>query len=52
MPKKCIKLDIAERESDPEGIGQEIGIWPYEQVVNAQLKIHPKEGDVQTSLWF
>ena len=39
-------------ECDPQGIVQEIKIWPYKKVVYAQLWIHSVEWDAQISLGF
>ena len=37
---------------DPQGIVQEIEIWPYYQMEYAQTRIHPGEWDAQNSLGF
>ena len=37
-------------ESDPQGIVQEVWIWPYQKMIYAQPRIHPGEWDSQTSL--
>ena len=39
-------------EGDPLGILQEIELWPCEQVVYAQPRIHPVEWDVWNSRGF
>ena len=37
-------------EDDPLRILQEMEIWPYEQMLNAQLRISPGERDAETHL--
>ena len=43
-----IRLDWG--QGDPLWIVQEIKIWPYEQIVDAQPRICPAEWDAQTPL--
>ena len=40
------------RESNPLGMVQKMLIWPYEQVLHAQPRIHPGEWDAHTSMTF
>ena len=42
---KSISIDATGWEGDPQGTVQEFEIWPYEQVVYAQLGIRPWEWD-------
>ena len=47
---ECRKLEQDEKtgwEGDPLKIVQDIGIWPYEQVVFSPPRIHPGEWDTQ-----
>ena len=49
MQRKSIRLG---GRGDPLKIGQEIEIWPYEQIVLAQPRICSGEWDAQTSMGF